>query len=322
MINMFKQGITTVRDMAGNGETLSVLKDLGQKKEAPYPKVHFACLITGEDFIRHDSRVTETTGNSEAGNVAWFKVLKNDTDVDQLIDEAQKFGCTGIKLYADIDANDAKRTIATAKNKGIAVWSHGTLVPGGPWDIEGIHSFSHADFLNFVTVQKVPDMQTMDVSFNEKFDLATIQSQKMKDYFALLKKNNTILDATLLVYEDLYPDEFELVTFSHKVTEAAYSHEVKISAGSDVGNDAITKDNFALLSELKLLRDHAKMTPMDLIKAATINNAIGIGIAADYGSIEKGKKADLVLLNKNPLDDIEHIKDVHSVVKDGYEHEF
>ena len=44
LINMFKQGITTVRDMAGNGEALSVLKDLGQKKRSPLPQGTF-CLF-------------------------------------------------------------------------------------------------------------------------------------------------------------------------------------------------------------------------------------------------------------------------------------
>ena len=153
-----------------------------------------------------DTRISETTGNSIAGNEAWFRALDDSTDVNDLIIQAKNFGCTGLKLYADISAANAKRIIEAAKQQNFPVWSHGTRFDASPWDIAGVHSFSHADFLNFVTISPIPDFEGTE-SFVEVFDLATISSQKMTDYFDLLKQNNTILDATLSVYQQDYVDD-------------------------------------------------------------------------------------------------------------------
>jgi len=59
------------------------------------------------------------------------------------------------------------------------------------------------------------------------------------------------------------------------------------------------------------------MTPMEALKASTINSADKIGFAPDLGSIEPGKLADLVVLDANPLDDIHNTNTVHWVMKNG-----
>ena len=59
------------------------------------------------------------------------------------------------------------------------------------------------------------------------------------------------------------------------------------------------------------------MTPHQALRAATINVAEGMGMAADFGSLQVGKVADLVVLDANPLDDIRNSTEIHYVMKGG-----
>lgn len=82
----------------------------------------------------------------------------------------------------------------------------------------------------------------------------------------------------------------------------AHNAGVRIVAGTDAG-DTYVFPGFAIHDELaELVR--AGLAPTDALRSATIDAARFSGKARDYGSIEAGKVADMILLDANPLTDI------------------
>jgi imidazolonepropionase-like amidohydrolase len=59
------------------------------------------------------------------------------------------------------------------------------------------------------------------------------------------------------------------------------------------------------------------MTNHDVLRSATINGAKALGLSLDLGSIEAGKLADFVVLDKNPLENLRNTNTVRAVMKDG-----
>lgn len=90
---------------------------------------------------------------------------------------------------------------------------------------------------------------------------------------------------------------------------------VGILAGTDTSNP-YCMPGFSLHDELGLLVK-AGLTPMQALQTATLNPARFLGTERDFGTIEAGKVADLVLLDANPLDDIANTKKIASVIYGG-----
>ncbi|HEX3718903.1 MAG TPA: amidohydrolase family protein [Verrucomicrobiae bacterium] len=90
---------------------------------------------------------------------------------------------------------------------------------------------------------------------------------------------------------------------------------VPILAGTDTENPYCFP-GFSLHDELGLLV-RAGLTPMEALQSATINPARFMGRENELGTIEKGKLADLVLLDANPLDNIANTRKIAAVVARG-----
>jgi len=75
-------------------------------------------------------------------------------------------------------------------------------------------------------------------------------------------------------------------------------------------------DNAGLFNELEVY-DAAGVPTYEILRAATVNGARWLGKDADFGTIEPGKRAHMILVDGDPLEDISRLRDIDLVVKDG-----
>jgi len=95
----------------------------------------------------------------------------------------------------------------------------------------------------------------------------------------------------------------------------AHKSGVRFLAGSDAGFPNVIW-GVSLHDELALFVQ-AGFTPMEALQTATINPAKFFGMLDSLGTVEKGKLADLVLLDANPLEDIHNTQKINAVVVNG-----
>lgn len=94
---------------------------------------------------------------------------------------------------------------------------------------------------------------------------------------------------------------------------------VNVAAGTDAGNPG-TFHGPALYTEFSTMRQ-AGLSPAEILASATLAAARALGQEREAGSIDAGKRADLVLLDADPLADILNVRHVHRVVKAGQVHD-
>ncbi len=100
------------------------------------------------------------------------------------------------------------------------------------------------------------------------------------------------------------------------MTLAMHRAGVPFMAGTDTAAGVHVFPGFSLHDELGLFVK-AGMTPLEALQTATWNPAKFLGTLSDMGTIEKGKFADLVLLDADPLEDIANTKKIRAVVLAG-----
>jgi imidazolonepropionase-like amidohydrolase len=106
-----------------------------------------------------------------------------------------------------------------------------------------------------------------------------------------------------------FQSQMQLVNHLHKMG-------VMILAGSDFAGMAYVYPGISLHQELKLLVQ-AGLSSYEALKTATINPAIFMSKQSLYGSVALEKYADLLVLEKNPFDNIENLKTTKFVIVKG-----
>ena len=144
-------------------------------------------------------------------------------------------------------------------------------------------------------------------------------------YAAALRYVNA---SDLALWHDLADDFTQVVSPAQKETLQKFwqlqlkflklldEADVPMLAGTDEAGGNWLVPGVDLQQEFKLLAD-AGLTPHKILKMATYNGAKFFGLEGSMGQVAVGKDADLVLLDGNPLTDVDNLTRIHAVVRNG-----
>lgn len=316
-------GITATRDMADDLRQVADIARAARVGEIASPDIDYAALMAGPSFFK-DPRTAAIAEGAVAGEVPWEQAVDARTDLRLAVARAKGTYATAVKIYANLPRALVAAIAAEAHRQGLRVWAHGMVFPATPSEVvhADVDTVSHTCYLAYQPMERRPD------SYQHRFpidaSLFAHDNPVMTRLFADMVRRGTVLDATLHVYravEEAARKEGKpplcTVALAGKITNHAYREGVRISAGTD--GDTPASDRFpALFDELELLHDAAGLPPMAVVVAATLNGARAMGEGKDMGSIEAGKLANLVVLERNPLDDVRNFRSVLLTVKRGH----
>jgi imidazolonepropionase-like amidohydrolase len=309
---MLYAGVTTVRDMAGDARILAGLARDAKEGEIKSPEIYYSALMAGPLFFS-DPRTQTSTKGGLPGNMAYMKAVTDTTNLMLAVAQAKGCGASGIKLYANLPGALAAKIVKEATRQNIPVWSHAWLQGAKPSDLvnAGCISISHAPLMIYEKMDKVPDFWKKgrhDATFWDKAIPA------LDELFNEMKQHHTVFDATLLTYKKWATSDTSMqwdYEIAKRITARAYKAGVTICAGTDDDQEQFVQD------EMRLLITDAGFSPIDAIIAATKNSAAALHLQGVKGMVSPNMDADLLVLTRNPLNDIENIKSVEMVIKNG-----
>jgi len=139
----------------------------------------------------------------------------------------------------------------------------------------------------------------------------------------LMKEKGTYLVGTDFSFDNLYAYGLDSITaknyhnmFLNRLIRANQIG-VKLAFGTDVIIDLPNRNRVESSLEILKTWKEANISPMKTLKAMTYNASDLLGISNERGVIVSKYIADIIALNKNPLENIENIKSVHFVMKEG-----
>jgi imidazolonepropionase-like amidohydrolase len=317
-------GVTTVRDMAGDTRVLGYFARQTLLHKMEGPDIYYAALMAGPQFF-HDPRTIAAAQGAVPGAVPWMQAMTDGSDIPLAVARAKGTGATALKLYADMPGElDAKIT-AEAHRQGMLVWGHAATFPASPMQTvdAGEDVVSHACMLAYQASDKIPPEYHHRAPVDDaKFANGTsILDPLLKD----MKSHHTILDATIYVYKAMWdetgpndPPPYCKTELAARITKAAHQAGIEISTGTDADSDW-DKPLPSVFDEIALLVNSAGFTPMEAIRAAILVGAKTVGQDKNFGSLEAGKRANILFVSKDPLADIENLRTTVLTVKDSEE---
>jgi hypothetical protein len=139
-------------------------------------------------------------------------------------------------------------------------------------------------------------------------NLKNVHPELLNNWQTFFTFNIGCKDEDFIRAQKVWPKVLGFVNRLHK-------QGVSLSIGSDLGNPWVIP-GLSVHQEMQIF-SNAGIANKDILKMATINAAKELGISDKYGSIEHGKMANLVFLNKNPLENIANTKTISQVYLSG-----
>ena len=303
LILFIAHGVTTVRNMFGDPIHLNMSQQI-QKGAWLGPK-----LING-------SPIFEGPNNFWPGSIR----IHNHQEASEQVVAAKAQGYDFIKVYHSLPVPQYREVLRIADSVNIPVAGH--LPEGWPVDqaLPDLWSFEHLsprDLGKFVANHSAEQTLKQFAQSDSWFCPTLAVHRRLYDQVPQqwMDTAKLYVDAgTLKSWEGLknfhsdqdYNEVLRLLGAYHQTNS-------KILAGTDVLNPYVIA-GFSLHEELQELVK-AGLTPFEALKTATVNP--GLFLNQPIGTIEKGQRANLLLLKHNPLEKIDHTQTIQAVSVNG-----
>ncbi|MEP6784807.1 MAG: amidohydrolase family protein [Sphingomonadales bacterium] len=316
-------GITATRIMADDLRSVAEIGRAARVGEIPSPDLYYAALMAGPSFF-DDPRTQAVSGGITPGEGAWMQAVIDKTDLPLAIARAKGTGATAIKIYANLPAGLIRRITREAHRQGMQVWAHGMVFPTPPADVvaAGPDVISHTCYLAYQAVSPRPARYQDRVPIDPA-QFADGKNPVMQRLFDEMRRRKILLDPTLRVYREgersaqrTGKPPYCTLDLAARLTAQAHRAGIELSTGTDgdTGADAAYPGVF---DEFELLVRNAGLSPAQVIRSATFVGAMTMGQARDMGTIEPGKLANMVVLSRDPTQDIANMRSVTLTVKRG-----
>jgi imidazolonepropionase-like amidohydrolase len=321
-------GVTAVREMASNCRLLGEIAARAARGDVEAADVYFSAHIIGPDLRTHPTRGAMATPEVlEAIGPGCVQILEGTIDAVQVVSAAKATGAAGLKIYADLSADVARRLTEEAHRQGLKVWAHAALFPARPGDVveAGVDVVSHSALFIWEAADSLPEHYYAWVDL-APFERVAPTHPGVERVLHAMARRGTVLDATLLVYQPegaragRVGDEQAWSAagrWGATLTRRARELGVAVAAGTDAMGAERDGELVNLHRELELLVKDSGFSPLGAITAATRTAARAIGVEDTRGTIAVGKLADLVVLRADPTADIRNTREIELVVKRG-----
>jgi imidazolonepropionase-like amidohydrolase len=319
-------GITTVRNMWGS-ETIDAFAKEIDSGRVPGPHVYSTGPITdGNPPSWQSVRIVETSAQAE-------EAVRSD----------KKRGYVAIKVYSRLSSDAYAAIVAAARHEGLPVvghvpWSVGlegvlaahqdsiehldgflpSLQPDGP----GARGKSFADLIRDADLAKLPAIAQAIKAANSWVCPTLVVNDLPRTDPTWLDQASYVPPAVFDRYRTMYPSK----NIDPRTTPRGYAVDLAIVTALHrggvhllLGTDTVKPGSlpgFSLHEELEKFVA-AGMTPYEAIRAGTVDAAEFLSQGEEFGVVTVGRRADLLLLNANPLEDVKNTSKIAGVMASG-----
>lgn len=319
---MLLGGVVAVRDMAGDARVIAGARRAILAGERLGPDIYNSAVFGGPEFAASDPRMARSSLGYRPGESPWAQAVTDETDLPRAIARADGAQVSALKLYLGFEAGLIARLAEEAHRQGLQVWAHSTVYPSRPIQVvrAGVDAISHACGLAWQDADLDPrPYAAANVRRRPRFDpvLVDADSPEMAMLFKEMVNRRVFLDPTLSSHVRPGDDRFGCTTdLMVTLIREAHRAGVTISTGTDWFSP-LEDPTPTVIKEIEALVSHGVLTPEEALAAATLHGAQTLGREKDYGTIEPGKFASLMVLKEDPTRDLAALRSVVAVMQRG-----
>ena len=299
-------GFTTVRDLLSKSEQMYALRDGIKKGYIDGPRIIAAAgvSVTGghldvdgmsADILKIKTSETVCDGSLECRKIT-REAIKYGADAIKIASTGGVLSDTSTGTGQQMTDDELKEIVDTAHGLGRKVASHAHAAEGINAALRaGVDSIEHGSYANKESIKLF-----------KQTGAYLVPTLLAGDTVVNMAKNSEFMSAP--IKEKALRVGIDMIDNFKK----SYKAGVKIAFGTDSG-----VSRHGTNAREAVLMHNAGMKNADILKSATVNGADLIGMTKQLGTIEVGKFADIIALDKSPLINIEELLDIDFVMKHG-----